>query len=327
MSDSTFRDSGPLLSTEAKEVVFERLRTGSLGWTVTDDRIDAKLALMAVHAHPDDEASKGAATLAKYADEGVRTIVVTCTGGERGEVLNEALREELSGAEIAEVRRAEMHEAARALKLTRHYWLGFEDSGMSGNNAALPDGCFASVPLQEPVRRLVELIRLERPQVLITYDEMGGYPHPDHIRTHQVSIEAAKAASDPGLWPELGKPHSVAKIYYHVTFSRRRLEKLHSLLVQRGLDSPFKRILESRASWPEKEVTTKIFVVPWLDARRKALMAHRSQIAEDSFFLALPDEVFAEHFPYDEYHLARASSEVEVELPETDLFANIAAIS
>lgn len=297
----------------------EELKAGAKGWTVTTDRSDAELCLLAVHAHPDDEASKGAATLARYADEGVRTVVVTCTGGERGEVLNPALAEELAGADLAAVRRREMEEAARILRLDRHYWLGFEDSGMSASEP--PSGSFAAASVEDASARLVEILRLERPQVVLTYDEWGGYPHPDHIKTHRVTMAAVEAAADPTAFPELGDPHEVAKVYYHATFTKKRLQTLHELLIRHGLDSPFERIVRSRASWPEKEVTTKVFVAPWLEARRQALRAHRSQVAEDSFFLALPDEVLAAHFPNDEYHLAL--SRVDTRIPETDLFSGI----
>lgn len=319
--DKVFENDTPLVGDQGRYPLpqLEELDAGAKGWTVTTDRSDAELCLLAVHAHPDDEASKGAATLARYADEGVRTVVVTCTGGERGDVLNPALAQELSGADLREVRRREMEYAARILRLSRHYWLGFEDSGMSGSYP--PSGSFAAASVEEAAARLVEILRLERPQVVLTYDEWGGYPHPDHIKTHLVTMAAVEAASDPAAFPELGKPHEVAKVYYHATFTKKRLETLHELLIRHGLDSPFQRIVQSRASWPEKEVTTQVFVAPWLEFRRQALRAHRSQVAEDSFFLALPDDVFATHFPNDEYHLAL--SRVDTRIPETDLFCGI----
>lgn len=295
--------------------------TGASYWDVSHDRSEADLALLAVHAHPDDEASKGAATLARYAAEGIRTIVVTCTGGERGDVLNKHLDADSLVPRLAEIRAYEMQEAARALHLTRHYWLGFEDSGLPRPGAGLPKGCFALAPLEAPVRRLVEILRIERPQVLVTYDEFGGYPHPDHIRTHEVSMRAADAAADPRYMPELGAAHEVSKIYYHSSFARERLVKIHELLVGLGEESPFERLLASRAEWPEKEITTRVHTVDWLSARRRALMAHRSQIDPESFFLKIPDEAIAEVLPTEDYHLARAT--LEVSIPEDDLFAGI----
>jgi mycothiol S-conjugate amidase len=297
------------------------LSSGASYWDVSESAPDSELSLLAVHAHPDDEASKGAATLARYASEGVRTIVVTCTGGERGDVLNKKLDADSLVPMMAEIRAAEMERAARALGLFRHYWLGFEDSGFPEGGNGLPEGCFARVPLEEPVARLVEILRLERPQVLLTYDEFGGYPHPDHIRTHEVSMRAAKAAADPSYYPQIGTPHRVSKIYYHSSFARARLEKLHDLLVALGEESPFEKLLASRATWPEKEITTKIDCVAWLPARRQALIAHESQIDPDSFFLRIPDELLAEALPTEDYHLADTT--VEVDIPEDDLFAGL----
>ena len=162
---------------------------------------------MAVHAHPDDESSKGAATLARYVDEGHRVLVVTLTGGERGDILNPALDLPEVRDRIADVRRDEMAKAARILGV-EHEWLGFVDSGLPEGDPPppLPDGCFAVVPLEEPVSKLVRLIREFRPHVMTTYDENGGYPHPDHIRCHQVSVAAFEAAADRSLHPEAGAP-------------------------------------------------------------------------------------------------------------------------
>ena len=167
------------------------------------------LRLMAVHAHPDDESSKGAATMAKYVAEGVEVMVVTCTGGERGDILNPAMDRAEVRDRIGDVRRDEMATAADILGVG-HRWLGFIDSGLPEGDPLppLPEGCFASIPMDEPVAELVKVIREFRPHVMTTYDENGGYPHPDHIRCHQVSVAAFGAAAgrdgDPGAggaWP------------------------------------------------------------------------------------------------------------------------------
>src|SRR5881409_1550417 len=145
---------------------------------------------MAVHAHPDDESSKGAATMAKYVDKGVAVLVVTCTGGERGSILNPALQHRADiEANIAEIRRQEMAHARAILGVDQH-WLGFVDSGLPEGDPLppLPEGCFALVPLDEAVERLVKEMREFRPHVVTTYDEHGGYPHPDHIRCHEVTV-------------------------------------------------------------------------------------------------------------------------------------------
>lgn len=163
------------------------------------------LRLLSVHAHPDDESSKGAATLARYAAEGVDVLVATCTGGERGSVLNPALDRPEVRADLTRIRREEMA-AARDILGVRQQFLGFVDSGMPGPEEPLPEGCFAAQPVAVAAAPLVALIRQFRPQVVVTYDETGGYPHPDHVMTHQVTVEAVEAAADPDRHPEAGSP-------------------------------------------------------------------------------------------------------------------------
>src|SRR5215469_8975817 len=156
------------------------------------------LRLMAVHAHPDDESSKGAATMARYVREGVDVLVCTLTGGERGDILNEAMDRPEIRADLAGVRRAEMARAREILGV-RQQFLGFTDSGLPEGDPLppLPDGCFALEPLETAARPLVRAVRAFRPQVILGYDENGGYPHPDHVKCHQVTIEAFEAAADP----------------------------------------------------------------------------------------------------------------------------------
>src|SRR3954467_6545484 len=167
-----------------------------------------QLRLLAVHAHPDDESSKGAATMARYVAEGARVLVATCTGGERGSILNpgpegnaEVLRD------MAEFRRREMARAVAELGI-EHTWLGFVDSGLPEGDPLppLPPGCFALEPVQAAAAPLVRVMREFRPHVVTTYDENGGYPHPDHIMCHKVTIEAFDAAADPANYPGTGEP-------------------------------------------------------------------------------------------------------------------------
>ena len=164
--------------------------------------------LLAVHAHPDDESSKGAAVMARYADQGVRVVVVTCTGGEAGEILNPAMDKPGVLERMPELRRQELAKALEILDVTAHHWLGYRDSGMADSETNGHPDAFANADLEEATGRLVALIRAERPQVVLTYDEHGGYPHPDHIRTHEVSVAAFEAAGDPGRFPEAGRPTS-----------------------------------------------------------------------------------------------------------------------
>src|SRR5690606_2272059 len=169
---------------------------------------------MAVHAHPDDESSKGAATMARYSAEGHEVLVVTLTGGERGDILNPAMDVPGIRERMSEVRQEEMAEAARILGV-RQQWLGFVDSGLPAGDPhpRLRRRCLRATPLTEPVRRLVQPVRKFRPHVMTTHDENGGYPHPDHIRCHEVSVAADEAAADPDFHPPLGEPWAVSKLY------------------------------------------------------------------------------------------------------------------
>src|SRR5487761_2267860 len=177
----------------------------------------ASRRLLCVHAHPDDESSKGAATMARYVSEGADVLVVTCTGGELGSVLNPAMDRPDVRETLADVRRGEM-ERARQILGVQQEWLGVRDSGLPEGDPPPPltEGCFALVPVEEAAKPLVRMLREFRPQVVVTYDENGGYPHPDHIQTHKVSIAAIETAADPEQLPELGTAWQVVKTYYVV---------------------------------------------------------------------------------------------------------------
>ncbi|GAA0215551.1 mycothiol conjugate amidase Mca [Saccharothrix mutabilis subsp. mutabilis] len=285
-----------------------------------------KLRLMAVHAHPDDESSKGAATMARYVAEGHEVMVVTCTGGEAGSILNPKLADRPDVLEnMGEVRRAEMARAAEILGV-QHRWLGFVDSGLPEGDPLppLPEGCFALTPLEESVPPLVAAIREFRPHVIVTYDENGGYPHPDHIRCHEVSVAAWDAAGDPDLHPEAGEPWQPLKLYYSHGFSRAKLLAFHEALVEQGQESPYAEWL---AGWdadkPDviERVTTRVECAEYFPVRDEALKAHATQIDPDSRWFAVPLEMQRAVWPTEEYELAR--SLVDSTLPEDDLFAGV----
>jgi mycothiol S-conjugate amidase len=290
------------------------------------------LRLMAVHAHPDDESSKGAATMAKYVREGVEVLVVTLTGGERGSVLNPAMDRPEVQADLARIRREEMARAREILGVEQRF-LGFVDSGLPEGDPLppLPAGSFALVPLAEAAAPLVGLVRDFRPQVILTYDESGGYPHPDHIKTHEVTVEAFEAAADPDRYPEVGgEPWQPLKMYYFVAFHQAKYVALHEELVRRGLESPYSKIF---AEWEERarkrlergdkplEITTRVAAADYFDIRDNALRAHATQIDPNSSWFACPRDVERAAWPTEDYHLAR--SLVDTELPEDDLFAGI----
>ncbi|GAA4667745.1 mycothiol conjugate amidase Mca [Streptomyces buecherae] len=284
-----------------------------------------QLRLMAVHAHPDDESSKGAATMAKYVSEGVDVLVATCTGGERGSILNPKLQgDPYIEANIHEVRAKEMDEAREILGVKQE-WLGFVDSGLPEGDPLppLPEGCFAVQDVDEAAGALVKLIRSFKPQVITTYDENGGYPHPDHIMTHKISMVAFDAAGDPSRYPEAGEPWQPLKLYYNQGFNRPRTVALHEALLERGLESPYGEWLERWKEFQkrERELTTYVPCGEFFEIRDKALIAHRTQIDPDGGWFRVPMEIQKEVWPTEEYELAK--SRVATSLPEDDLFAGI----
>ncbi|MGI5349160.1 mycothiol conjugate amidase Mca [Streptomyces sp. CA-250714] len=286
-----------------------------------------QLRLMAVHAHPDDESSKGAATMAKYVDEGVDVLVATCTGGERGSILNPKLQGDTYVEEhIHEVRRKEMDEAREILGV-KQSWLGFVDSGLPEGDPLppLPEGCFALQDVDEAAGALVRLIREFRPQVITTYDENGGYPHPDHIMTHKISMVAFEHAADTEKYPEaeFGPAWQPQKLYYNQGFNRQRTEAMHNAMLERGLESPYTEWLErwEKMGIKERQITTFVPCGEFFEIRDKALIAHATQIDPDGGWFRVPMEIQKEVWPTEEYELAK--SRVETSLPEDDLFAGI----
>ncbi len=287
---------------------------------------DETLRLMAVHAHPDDESSKGAATTARYAAEGVEVLVVTCTGGERGDVLNPHYGPAPVGGiqGMRAVRRTEMAAAAAALGV-RQRWLGFVDSGLPEGDPLppLPEGCFALTPLAEAAAPLVAAVREFRPHVMTTYDPSGGYPHPDHVMCHLVSMEAWLAAGDPDRYRGTGAPWQPLKLYYDHGFSLARMRAVHDAILAAGGESPFSDWIDSRESRevPERPVTTRVRCDGYFDRRDAALRAHATQIDPDGWFFAVPRELERRVWPWEEFELA--ASRVPTTTPEDDLFAGI----
>jgi mycothiol S-conjugate amidase len=286
--------------------------------------VTAGLRLMNVHAHPDDESSKGAASTAKYVAEGVDVHVVTCTGGERGSILNPSMDRPDVLANMAQIRRQEMERAREILGVTQD-WLGFVDSGWPEGDPKppLPPGCFGLVSPEEGAAPLVRLIRQFRPHVITTYDENGGYPHPDHIMCHVVTMKAWETAGDPAAYPEAGEPWQPLKLYYHHTFHYERMKALHDAMVARGLESPYAERLKDWKPDPEHErrITTRVECAKYFEVRDRALLAHATQIDPDGAWFAVPLEVHQAAWPTEDYELAR--SVVESELPENDLFAGL----
>ncbi|WP_245979967.1 mycothiol conjugate amidase Mca [Gryllotalpicola protaetiae] len=281
--------------------------------------------LMAVHAHPDDESSKGAATYARYLAEGAEVMVVTCTGGQRGSILNPALESvPMAHRDLAGLRRVEMAAAQRVIGF-EHRWLGFFDSGMPEEGEPLPANSFAAIPLEISAEPLVKLIREFRPHVLVSYDENGGYPHPDHIRSYEIANYAREAAADAGRYPAAGEAWQIPKYYFDRLFSSQKTRAVYDELVARYPDSPLIAEFEDMKRWLTESpylATTRIDVGDQLDAKDAALRSHASQVAPDSPFFFWPNDVVRAAWPTDDYQLI--DSKVPAVTPETDLFAGIA---
>ena len=284
----------------------------------------SQLRLMHVHAHPDDESSKGAASTAMYVAQGVDVHVATCTGGERGSILNPKMERPDVLANMTEIRRREMEQARDILGI-RQDWLGFVDSGWPEGDPKppLPDGCFGLVPVEEAAEPLVRLIRSFRPHVLTTYDENGGYPHPDHIQCHNISVAAWRAAADPDAYPEAGEPWQPLKLYYQHGFNRPRTQALHDAMTARGLESPWAERLKEWKPDPahDARITTRVPCGDYFGVRDQALMAHATQIDPDGPFFQIPLEIQREVWPTEDFELVE--SHVGSDLPEDDLFAGI----
>ncbi len=285
---------------------------------------------MAVHAHPDDESSKGAATMARYVREGAQVLVCTMTGGERGDILNPAMDRPEIKANLARIRREEMARARDILGVQQRF-LGFTDSGLPEGDPRppLPEGCFALVPVAEAAGPLVRAVREFRPHVMLSYDENGGYPHPDHVMTHRAAVAAFEAAADPDAYPGTGDPWQPLKLYYFVSFHRAKYVALHEEMIRRGLESPYTKIFEEWAEraarrgpdWHEPEITTRVPCGDFFAVRDAALKAHATQVDPNGAWFSCPLEVQRAAWPTEDYHLAR--SVVDSELPEDDLFAGV----
>jgi N-acetyl-1-D-myo-inositol-2-amino-2-deoxy-alpha-D-glucopyranoside deacetylase len=289
--------------------------------------------LLLVHAHPDDETIGTGAAMARYVAEGAQVTLVICTLGEEGEVLVPALAQlgPTEGDQLGGYRVLELTEAMRALGVTDYRFLGgpgrWRDSGMMGlkeNDAAR---AFWRADLTEATRELVAIVREVRPQVLVTYDENGGYGHPDHIQAHRVAMAAADAAADPAFAPETGEPWTVAKVYW-TAVPRSALQRGIELMIEAGESSFFGT--DSVDDLPfvldDELVTTGVDGRPYLAAKMAAMRAHASQISADGPFFALAEKVGEEAFGIEYFRLVRGRLG-PAEGPdgrETDLFAGLA---
>ncbi|GGP88821.1 N-acetyl-1-D-myo-inositol-2-amino-2-deoxy-alpha-D-glucopyranoside deacetylase [Streptomyces roseolilacinus] len=288
--------------------------------------------LLLVHAHPDDESINNGATMARYAAEGARVTLVTCTRGEEGEVIPPALAHLAPDRDdrLGPHRVGELAAAMRELGVTDHRFLGgpgrFRDSGMMGVPQNHREGAFWSTPVDTAAAYLVEVVREVRPQVLVTYDPDGGYGHPDHVQAHRVAMRAADLAADPAYRPDLGAPHTLAKIYWNRVPRSVAEEGFAALRAATGPAFPGIADLADVPGVVDDElITTEIDGTAYGDRKTAAMCAHATQIAVRGRFFALSNDLGQPIFLHEYYQLVRGASGAPAGERETDLFAGVAA--
>lgn len=268
--------------------------------------------IVALHAHPDDESSKGAATIARYHDLGARTVLITATGGEAGEILNPEAEKPAEGIDLATVRRSELREAARIIGYDDVVMLGYRDSGMPGSDDNRHPDAFVNASFDEILERLVAIVRSERPQVILGYDDHEWYPHPDHLRIHDLSTAVFDAAADPARFPDTGDPWAANRLYAPV-FSLRRLRALSEAMESRGMESPFSRWIERIGPDAVDPPLTVIEIGPYVERARDALRAHRTQIDPDGPWFQIPLDIVLSVYPHEDFELLASRDNADPE--------------
>lgn len=261
--------------------------------------------------------------MARYADEGVRVVLACATRGEEGDILNPRMDKPGIKERMPELREAELETACDLLGVKKIYHLGYRDSGMPGSPANDHPAAFCNADPDEAVGKLVQIIRAEKPEVVLSYDESRGYEHPDHVKVHEWGKEAFVAAADPDRFPDAGPAWAASKLYFFATFSKQRMQILSDAAVAEGIESPYIGWLEKwdEIGFEDPEITTQIDVGDYIELRSKALLAHATQIDPDSFWFAIPDEIHRKVYPWEDYTLV--ATHVEKDLPEDDLFQGL----
>jgi N-acetyl-1-D-myo-inositol-2-amino-2-deoxy-alpha-D-glucopyranoside deacetylase len=255
-------------------------------------------SLLAVYAHPDDEAFGTGGTIARYASEGIKTYLVCATRGEVGEISDPSLA---TPETLGQVREGELRCAAETMGITELIFLDYRDSGMVGTDENQDARAFINAPAEEVVAHLVAIIRRLRPQVVATFEPNGGYGHPDHISIHHHTVAAFHAAAKAEFHPELGQPWQASRLYYTAiprsffTEMRRQLEAL-------GEDtSDFDRFDDPSIGWPDDQVNVRLDVSSTVNSKWEALNCHRTQFGPGNLFRRLPEDqvkklMSVEHF-------------------------------
>ena len=283
--------------------------------------------LLAVHAHPDDESSGTGGLLRLAAEQGHTTVLVTCTNGDLGDVKDRRLRLQprdnpTDRQRLAAVRHTELRKAAAILGVTHLYALGYHDSGMHGWETNAEPRSFAQAKVEAVAGQLVQIMRQHRPDVVVTYDEQGGYGHPDHIMAHRVTMAALNAAADATRFPEAGAPWQVRKVYYTAwarSDALRALKMMHLLRQKTRLRDP--DFDPQSIGCPDELITTRVHVRPVLRAKWQALFAHRSQMHQFDFFWWFVRLTGPWLYQYESFRCVSSLSPLQG--PESDVFAGL----
>jgi mycothiol S-conjugate amidase len=263
--------------------------------------------ILAIHAHPDDESSKGAATIAKYVAQGDRAVLVTATGGEAGDILNPEMDSPEIAANLAVVRANELAEAARIIGFGDVVMLGYRDSGMPESPDNRHRDAFCRQPFDEVLERIVRVIRREQPDVVLGYDAHEFYPHPDHLRVHELSMALVDAAADEHRFPDAGDPWRIQKLYAPV-FTIDRIATLHRAMLESTGESPYEIWLDRLDGITEpKRRLTRVDTTGYVELGRDALRAHRTQVDPDGFWFAVPTELVENVYPWEDFELLYSS--------------------
>ena len=278
------------------------------------------LSLLAVEPHPDDEAIAMGGTLARYSKEGIRTTLVTATRGEVGEILDPELDPKEAAPRLAAIREAELRRACEIMGVGELVFLGYEDSGMAGLPRNREPGTFWRADEEEAVSRLIQVIRRVRPQVVATENEVGGYGHPDHIKTHRVAVMAFYYADDLERFPG-GEAFRPSKLYY-TAFPRSLGRQIAEAMKRAGVENSWGDDGEPPPfAVGDERVTTWLDVRPFVEIKIQAMLAHRTQIPPDSWFMKVRDVLGPDAWGRETYERVRSS--VDTPLPEDDLFAGL----
>lgn len=287
-------------------------------------------SILFTHAHPDDETINNGLTMAHYAEQGFDVHLVTCTAGEEGEILVPELSHLSADKEdgLGEIRQVELAHALKELGSITHHYLGgfgkYRDSGMMGMPSNKGPKTFWQADLLEATSDLVRIIRAIKPEVLVTYDEFGGYGHPDHIQTHRVSMYAAQLASVEGFLPDAGDSWKIKKIYWNAIPRNKMMEAIN-VMAERGVTSSFLNDMPGDAPFLTDDalITSRIFAPQFNDRKLKALAWHKTQVdLQGEFFTTmqmLGDELNASEY-YRRVYPVTGKKQSDF---ETDLFADL----